>query len=99
MGRPNCIMRSLHAFTEEGNLLIMQLTENMPYAVGMQMQLHCHGPSHAITDLRERAQHDLALHNGPPDAAIIVSCGARASHFYGEEGVESRVLREVWNRD
>mmetsp|Transcript_86333 Transcript_86333/g.241605 ORF Transcript_86333/g.241605 Transcript_86333/m.241605 type:complete len:100 (+) Transcript_86333:2-301(+) len=66
----------------------------------MQLQLHCYNRDLALQELRSRAEHDMALHGGrPPDAAVIISCGARGVSLYGEEGVESRVLREVWGSD
>jgi len=90
----------MHAFSEEGYLVLSPLTETLPYAAGMQFQLHCFSPEHALVELRSRAETDMALHNGePPDAAVIISCGARGVQLYGEEGVESRVLRETWGRD
>ncbi|OLQ08431.1 hypothetical protein AK812_SmicGene8091 [Symbiodinium microadriaticum] len=54
----------------------------------------------ALSDPRARAETDMALHEGrPPDAAVLVFCGARGVSFYQEEGVESAILREVWGRD
>jgi len=99
-GRPNCLVRPMHRFTPEGYLIASPLTEALPYAPRMQLQLHCHSPEQALAELRARAEHDVERHGGrPPGAAIIVSCGARGSQLYGEEGVESRTLRSVWGCD
>lgn len=99
-GRPSCLVRPLHQFTAEGYLVISPLSQSSPYAEGMTMQLHCHNPEHALQELRMRAEHDMAMHNGqPPDAAVIVSCGARGDVLYGENGVESRLLSEIWQKD
>lgn len=99
-GRPSSLIRPMHRFTPEGALLLSPLTESLPYAAGMQLQLHCFSPDHALGDLRSRAENDMFLHDGrPPDAAIIISCGARGNQMYsGQEGVESALLREVWGR-
>merc|ERR1719401_769131 len=72
----------------------------MHYTAGMELQLHCYNPEHALADLRTRAEHDKAVNGGaPPDAALLVCCGARGAQLHGREGVESGVLREVWGRD
>lgn len=98
--RPCCLVRPLHAFTPEGHLVLSPLTEHMPYSKGMKLQLHCFSRETALSDLRARAETDMALHEGrPPDAAVLVFCGARGVSFYQEEGVESAILREVWGRD
>eukprot|EP00930_Biecheleria_cincta_P074809 TRINITY_DN6201_c0_g1_i1.p1 TRINITY_DN6201_c0_g1~~TRINITY_DN6201_c0_g1_i1.p1 ORF type:complete len:452 (-),score=64.81 TRINITY_DN6201_c0_g1_i1:415-1770(-) len=98
-GRPSCLLRPMHAFTDEGHLILSPLTDSLPYAVGMQLQLHCFSSTHALQELRSRAETDLALNGGrPPDAAIIISCGARGVQLHGQEGLESSVLREVWGR-
>merc|ERR1719341_1872951 len=66
----------------------------------MKMQLQCYNAEHAMDDLRSRAEHDLMLNGGrPPDAAIVVACGARGISLYGEEGVESDILRQTWKTD
>eukprot|EP00434_Breviolum_minutum_P033341 symbB.v1.2.029501.t1/scaffold3238.1/size60479/2 len=99
-GRPNCLVRPMHAFTQEGHLILSPLTEMTPYTPGMQLQLQCFSPEHALKDLRSRAETDMALNDGrPPDAAVIVSCGARGLELYGSEGVESAIFREVWGCD
>jgi len=98
-GRPSCLVRPLHTFTEEGYLVLSPLTDSLPYAEGMQLQLHCFSSQHALAELRARAEHDVAVHGGrPPDAAVLVSCGARGEQLHGKEGVESRILSEVWGR-
>lgn len=98
-GRPSCLVRPMHTFTEEGHLVLSPLTDSLPYAAGMQLQLHCFSATHALQELRSRAEVDMALNGGrPPDAAIIISCGARGVQLYGEEGVESLALRDVWGR-
>jgi len=99
-GRPNCLLRPLHTFTQEGALVLSPLSESLPYIPGMQMQLHCFSPSHALGELQTRAEHDMAMHGGvPPDAAIMIACGARGMQLHAMEGVESRALREVWGQD
>merc|ERR1719401_722441 len=66
----------------------------------MKLQLHCYNSTLALEELRARAEHDMAMHGGrPPDAAVVVSCGARGLSLHGKENVESSVLREVWGRD
>jgi len=53
----------------------------------------------ALEDLRMRAGFDVMAHNGsPPDAAVVISCGARGLQLYGSEGVESKALRQAWGR-
>lgn len=32
----------------------------------------------------------------PPGAAVFVSCIARGAHLFGEDGVETRLIREVF---
>mmetsp|Transcript_70365 Transcript_70365/g.228738 ORF Transcript_70365/g.228738 Transcript_70365/m.228738 type:complete len:460 (-) Transcript_70365:118-1497(-) len=99
-GRPNCLVRPMHHFTPEGHLVVSPLPEELPYAIGMQLQLHCHSSAHALNELRSRAEHDAAMHGGrPPDAAVVIACGARGSSLHGEEGVESKALRSAWGRD
>merc|ERR1711957_736529 len=99
-GLPSCLVRPLHQFTADGYLVISPLTETMPYEVGMQLQLHCHNAEHALEELRMRAEHDMEMNDGkPPDAAVIVACGARGEVLYGENGVESKKLREIWKKD
>lgn len=98
-GRPSTLVRPMHTFTPDGFLVLSPLSEGQPYSAGMRMQLHCFSKQHALENLRTRAEHDMALHGSPPDAAVIVSCGARGSQLYGKEGVESGVLRDVWGKD
>eukprot|EP00913_Durusdinium_trenchii_P034707 g32469.t1 len=98
-GRPNCLVRPMHSFTPEGHLVLSPLTEMTPYTPGIQLQLQCFSPEHALADLRSRAETDMALHGRPPDAAVIISCGARGRELYGQEGVESAIFREVWGCD
>lgn len=97
--RPNCVVRPIHAFTSEGHLVISPITDDIPYAPKMQMQLQCMNRDLALEDLRMRAGLDVMDHNGaPPDAAVIISCGARGMQLYGSEGVESQALRQAWGR-
>lgn len=98
-GRPSCLVRPMHAFTADGHLVLSPLPETMPYREGMKFQLHCFSPKHALSNLRGQAEHDMALNGGPPDAAVVISCGARGVSLYGTEGVESQSLREVWGRE
>jgi len=98
-GRPSTLVRPMHTFTPDGFLVLSPLSEGQPYAPGMRMQLHCFSKEHALENLRARAEHDMALHGTAPDAAVIVSCGARGSQLYGSEGVESEVLKSVWGKD
>jgi len=65
----------------------------------MQLQLNCYSQETAIEDLEARAEHDVALHEGPPDASLLVMCGARGEQLYSNEGVESDVLRKVWGQN
>lgn len=99
-GRPSCVVRPLHAWTPEGHLVLSPVTDDTPYAPGMQIQLHCMNKELALEDLRMRAGYDVMAHSGEaPDAAVIISCGARGAQLYEEEGVESRVLRQAWGQD
>jgi len=96
-GRPNCVVRPMHAFTKEGFLLLSPLTDVQAYKSGMKMQLHCMNKELAVDDLRMRAGTDVMEHRGrAPDAAVVVACGARGVQLYESEGVESDVLRHVW---
>jgi len=98
-GRPNCLVRPLHAFTPEGHLLLSPLADGLPYAAGMQLQLHCMSSRHVLEDVASRAELDVVAHGGvPPDAAIVISCGVRGLQMHGEEGVESRTLQRAWGR-
>merc|ERR1712039_657984 len=65
----------------------------------MQLQMHCMSAEHALSELRARAEHDMDLHRRPPDAALLVMCGARGVAMHGTEGVESKALKEVWGQD
>jgi small ligand-binding sensory domain FIST len=99
-GRPSCIVRPMHAWTPEGHLVLSPITEDLSYAPGMRIQLQCMNKKLALDDLRMRAGYDVMAHSGvPPDAAVVISCGARGSELYGSEGVESNVLRQAWGRD
>merc|ERR1712137_647473 len=98
-GRPNCLVRPMHSFTPDGYLVLSPLTQVTPYTPGMQLQLHCFSSSHALDDLRTRVAHDSSMHDGrAPDAAVVISCGARGLSMYGSEGVENGVFEEVWGR-
>lgn len=99
-GRPSCLVRPMHQFTPEGYLVVTPLPEALPYAPGMQLQLHCHSSEQALGELRARAEHDAARHGGrPPDAAVMITCGARGVALHGEEGIEAAALREAWGRN
>lgn len=96
-GRPTCLLRPMHAFTEEGYLILTPLTESVPYEAGMQLQLHCFNASFALDELRSRITHDMEVHGGRvPDAAVVVQCGARGAALHGEMGTESRLLEDIW---
>jgi len=99
-GRPNCIVRPLHTLTPEGYVVLTPLEEDVQYAPSMRFQLHCMNKDLALEDLRMRAGHDVMAHNfSPPDAAVVISCGARGTQLYGAEGVESETLRRAWGQD
>jgi len=99
-GRPNCIVRPIHNFTPEGHVFISPIMDDIPFKPGMHIQLHCMNKELALDDLRMRAGYDVMAHNFcPPDAAVIISCGARGVSLYEDEGVESASLRQAWGCD
>ncbi|CAJ1458300.1 unnamed protein product [Effrenium voratum] len=57
-GRPNCLSRPMHAFTQEGYLVLSPLTDMTPYAPGMQLQLQCFSPQH-VSPPGSHLQHRL----------------------------------------
>eukprot|EP00929_Paragymnodinium_shiwhaense_P112302 TRINITY_DN80560_c0_g1_i1.p1 TRINITY_DN80560_c0_g1~~TRINITY_DN80560_c0_g1_i1.p1 ORF type:complete len:464 (-),score=105.96 TRINITY_DN80560_c0_g1_i1:659-2050(-) len=98
-GRPSCVIRPMHTFTEDGFLVLSPLTDMQGYREGMRMQLHCMNQELALEDLRMRAGCDVMQNSGlPPDAAVVVSCGARGVQLYEDEGVESDALQQAWGK-
>eukprot|EP00746_Dinoflagellata_sp_MGD_P142116 gnl/MRDRNA2_/MRDRNA2_75115_c0_seq1.p1 gnl/MRDRNA2_/MRDRNA2_75115_c0~~gnl/MRDRNA2_/MRDRNA2_75115_c0_seq1.p1 ORF type:complete len:458 (+),score=72.66 gnl/MRDRNA2_/MRDRNA2_75115_c0_seq1:64-1437(+) len=97
-GRPECLIRQMLSYTEEGYLLLAPLADGLSYMPGLQLQVHRLSPEDALAELRRRAESDRDMQQKTPDAAVIISCGARGVSLYGEESKENGILRGVWGR-